>query len=270
MSFKAPHVQDNNPRPFIYDKDFEDLYMDAMIPVPETGSDEYWMNFSEDFREDNEARKRWQIRFSNPEKYQEMVKGYYRLVTGLDKIVGDIVEQLGKTGLDKNTIIIYMGDNGFFLGEHGMAGKWYGHEESIGVSLIIYDPFLSKSKKGMNIDKLALNIDIAPTILEYAGIIPSDEMQGRNLNQLINGNEKNWRKDFYYENRFGYKGHIKVTEGVVSENYKYLIYPELPDKFEELYNLNHDPKEKYNLSGENDSVINKFRERLKISRMEVK
>lgn len=85
VSFKAPHVQDGDPRQFIYDPALEDMYKDVEIPLPETATEEYYQSLPEFLRDnDTEARKRWQIRFSTPEKYQESVKGYYRLVTGVD------------------------------------------------------------------------------------------------------------------------------------------------------------------------------------------
>ena len=80
-----------------------------------------------------------------------------------------MVKQLSDLGIQDNTVIIFMGDNGFYLGEHGMEGKWYGHEESIRVPLIIYDPRQQKKLQGTQVRGIALNIDIAPTILSIAG-----------------------------------------------------------------------------------------------------
>ena len=87
VSFKAPHCQDGDPRQFIYHPRYKDLYKNAEIPIPQTAGDEYWNVFPEDFRTNNEARKRWGIRFPDPEKYQESVKGYYRLITGVDDVL---------------------------------------------------------------------------------------------------------------------------------------------------------------------------------------
>lgn len=67
---------------------------------------------------------------------------YYRLVTGIDEVVGNLATKLEALGIADNTIIIFMGDNGFYLGEHGLEGQWYGHEESIRVPLLVYDPRL--------------------------------------------------------------------------------------------------------------------------------
>jgi arylsulfatase A-like enzyme len=127
VSFKAPHVQDEDTRQFIYDPAYKDLYQDVTIPAPRTATDKHLQALPEFVRDDETtARVRWKMRFSTPEKYQEMVKGYYRLITGVDVVVGRIRQELDRLGLADNTIILFTGDNGFFLGEHGLAGKWYG------------------------------------------------------------------------------------------------------------------------------------------------
>ena len=132
VSFKAPHVQDVDPRQFVYDTAYSDLYTDITIPVPETADPRYFDQLP-DYLQTSEARHRWQMRFATPEAYQESVKGYYRLIAGVDDVVGRIKDALRRLGRTDNTIIVLTGDNGFYLGEHGLAGKWYGHEESIRV-----------------------------------------------------------------------------------------------------------------------------------------
>ena len=113
VSFKAPHVQDGDPRQFIYNPRYAELYADVEIPLPETAGPEYWDLFPEDFRTNNEARRRWEIRFPDPVKYQESVRGYYRLLTGVDDVVGRMMEKLEELGIRENTIIVQTGDNGF-------------------------------------------------------------------------------------------------------------------------------------------------------------
>ncbi len=158
------------------------------IPKPFSSDPKYWNSLPDFFRTNkNLGRARWQGFLSTPELFQKNVKDYYRLITGVDDVVGEMVERLKKLGLEKNTIIIYMGDNGMLLGEHGMEGKWYGYEESIRVPLVIYDPLLPDSIHHVKSEQIALNIDIATTILAMAGIEPSPEMQGINLiSQLEN------------------------------------------------------------------------------------
>ncbi len=247
ISFKAPHVQDTDPRQFIFDPIYQDLYDNDTIPIPKTATEDYFKRFPEFFTKDNEARRRWQMRFSSPEFYQKMVKGYYRLITGMDTVVGRIRQQLAQSGLAENTVIIFTSDNGFFLGEHGLAGKWYGYEESIRVPLIIYDPRLPHSLCGQVRAEMTLNIDLAPTMLELAGQEVPEPMQGQSLVKLIRNQPESFRQEFFYEHLFDYKGKIPKSEGVVTNHYKYLRYIETNTVYEELYDLKADPFEETNL-----------------------
>ncbi|MEM9341321.1 MAG: sulfatase-like hydrolase/transferase, partial [Bacteroidota bacterium] len=106
----------------------------------------------------NESRKRWKIRFDTPEKWRESVRGYYRLITGVDDAIGQLMTKLEEIGEADNTVIILMGDHGFYLGEHGLAGTWYPHQESLKIPLAIYDPRLDKEKRGKRDDRYAFNI----------------------------------------------------------------------------------------------------------------
>ncbi len=249
VSFKAPHCQDGDPRQFIYDPRYAGLYEDVVIPPPETADDRYFERFPESFRDNNEARNRWKIRFSNPELYQEMTRAYYRLITGVDRVVGAIRNALDTLGLSDNTIIVFMSDNGFYLGDHGLAGKWYGHDPSIRVPLVVYDPRLSASQRGKRRAEQVLNLDIAPTLLAMAGVAPPDAMQGCDLSPLLEGRRVIWREDFYYEHTFDHPG-IPKSEGVVGQRYKYLRYYEQDPVYEELYDRETDPLEIQNLAGD--------------------
>jgi arylsulfatase A-like enzyme len=245
VGFKAPHELDGNPPQFPTQERFNGLYQNVTIPSPETADPKYWNSFPDFFRtNENVARERWIPLFSTPELYQSTVKNYYRLITGVDEVVGKMVAQLKKLGLDKNTIIIFMGDNGFYLGEHGLEGKWYGHEESIRVPLIIYDPRIAAEKNGKKIDEMALNIDIAPTILSYARISIPENMQGKNLNELLTA--KTPRNNFFYEHTYSKSPKIPNVEGIVTKDFKYMKFIE--HNYEELYNIKTDPKEKINLA----------------------
>ena len=243
VSFKSPHSQDGDARQFIPKKEYQNSYKDVTIPRSFVAKPQYWDSLPVFFHtKENIARNRWKLRFDTPEKYQESVKNYYRLITGVDDAVGKMVAQLKKQGLEKNTIIIFLGDNGFYLGEHGLAGKWFGHEESIRVPLFIYDP--RKSAKSGKIEKIGLNIDIAPTILGYAGINPPSEMQGIDLVKLVKGEIAD-RGQFFYEHTFAGSPQLPKVEGVVNPNIKYMFYPE--HDYEELFDLKKDPYEIHNL-----------------------
>ena len=250
VSFKAPHVQDSDPRQFIYNPRYKELYASVTLPAPATAAAEFFNRLPACLStEENEARRRWQMRFSTPEKYQEMVKGYYRLITGVDDAVGQLRQDLEELGFADNTIIIFTGDHGFYLGEHGLAGKWYGHEESIRVPLIVYQPSAPGSPRHQNRDEMVLNIDLAPTLLELAGVKAPNRIQGRSLVPLLEGKHPSWRQDFFYEHRFPHN-RIPQSEGVVTPRYKYLRYVETEPVQEELYDLGEDPHEARNLAGD--------------------
>ncbi len=258
VSFKSPHVQDNDPRQFIPQERFMKLYADVEIPLPATyDSAFYYSKFPEDFRNPqagnnrvlNEARRRWHMRFPNEEKYQESVRNHHRLITGVDECTGNMMKKLKELGLDKNTIIIYTGDNGFYLAEHGLAGKWFGHQESVRVPLVIYDPRLPAKKRGITVEQMALNIDLAPTMLSMAGVEIPQQMQGKDLVGLINNNQIPWRTEFYYEHTIQIPT-IPKSVGVISEDHTYLRYYELESGFEEFYDLKKDPNQIHNLIGQ--------------------
>ncbi len=256
ISFKAPHVEGTNV--FAPDPVYNSWYEDDSIPLPVTGDDRFFNLFPETFSVGNEGRERWQVRFSTPQLYQENVKKYYRLVTGIDEVVRRIRAQLEKSGQDKNTIIMFTSDNGFYLGEHGLAGKWYGHEESIRVPLILYDPTLVA--KGARIRKeMVLNVDMAPTMLDYAGIPIPSGMQGHSLRPLAEGKKMEWRKEFFYDHLFASpKVYIPKSEGLVGEEYKYIRYFKHDDSadffYEELFNTIIDPYETDNLANRPDKA----------------
>jgi arylsulfatase A-like enzyme len=252
LSFKAPHCQDGDLRQFIFDPKFENVLAETTIPEQLTNRDEIYETFPAEWRKENEARTRWEIRFSTPEKYQEMVKGYYRLIYGVDVVVGRIRGELEKLGLAENTVILLMGDNGFYLGEHGLAGKWYGHEESIRVPMLVYDP--RNLNNGTVKEQMTLNIDIAPTILELAGIEKPVKMQGESVINLIEGTAKNWRNEFFYEHFILKRGEVCIipgSEGVVGKDFKYVRYMKEPGNYiyEEMFDRKGDKTELNNLVG---------------------
>lgn len=246
VSFKAPHVEDDDPRQFLYDPRDEGLYRDLTIPLPKTADPKYISMLPLSVQR-SEARKRWAVRFGTPGLYQESVKSYYRLITGVDRAVGDMLKALEARGLRENTVIVYTGDNGFYLNEHGLAGKWFMHEESIRTPLIVNDPRTTRMR-GMRTRQMALNIDIAPTLLAMAGVGGGERMQGRSLIPALRGSREAWRSEFFYEHNFAH-GWIPQTEGVRDSRWKYTKYVSNKPPEEELYDLQADPLEERNLAG---------------------
>ncbi|RCR67551.1 sulfatase family protein [Larkinella punicea] len=243
VSFKAPHELDGNPPTYPVQERFKALYENVKMPVPETADPKYWASFPDFFRTDqNIGRERWKPLFSTPELHQKTVRDYYRLITGVDEVVGKLRAQLKQLKLDQNTIIVFMGDNGFYLGEHGMEGKWFGHEESIRVPLIIYNPALPANRRGTKPSRIALNIDVAPTILSFAGVPVPKTMQGTDLMK----SNAPARTDFFYEHTFMGSPRLPKVEGVVTQDFKYMKFIE--HGYEELYTIKADPHETKNLA----------------------
>jgi arylsulfatase A-like enzyme len=247
ISFNAPHARDGEKREFEPDRRDESLYRETNIPEPATATEGSFARLP-DFVQKSEARRRWEFRFANPAMFQSTMKDYYRLVTGIDREVGRILDRLQARGLAENTVIIFTSDNGWFAGEHGLAGKWFIYEESIRVPLIIFDPRLPAESRGRVVKEKTLNIDFAPTLLTMAGMPVPDEMQGRSLQPLISREPVlNWRSSFYFQHSFG-PAIIPPSEGVRSERWSYVRWTAPNPGIEELYDLRNDPWQERNLA----------------------
>jgi arylsulfatase A-like enzyme len=244
ISFKAAHVQDEDPRQFLPSPATEHLYDGVKFPEPPTMHPRDIARFPFSIQR-SENRRRFVVRFGTPALYQESVRNYYRLISEIDTQVGRIVEHLRQTNQLENTVIVYSGDNGFYLGEHGLAGKWFLHEESVRVPLIVFDP---RTKGGIRRAETVLNIDIAPTLLAAAGLPAPAGTQGRNLLPLTRGEKApNWRTEFFYEHLLP-NDWIPQTEGVRTNEWMYCRFLNEKPLFEELYNLKQDPREEHNLA----------------------
>lgn len=248
ISFKAPHVQDEDPAQYLPSPDTLSLYENVHIPPPKGAGVDDVTRFPLAIQH-SENRRRWGVRFATPDIYQASVKGYYRLVSGIDNAMGSIRETLTKLNLADNTVIIYSSDHGIFNGEHGFAGKWYAHEESIRIPLIIHNPGAPKQSRGTRISAMTLNIDLHPTVLALANVNSPPGAQGRNLLPLTAGLESPKRKIWFFEHHFPNNGWIPSSEGIRTERWKYVRYTDTAAPFEELYDLQNDPFEKDNLAG---------------------
>jgi arylsulfatase A-like enzyme len=247
VSFKSPHCQDGAAWQFQYDKSrHAPLYADTVIPLPKTATEEHFARLPE-FLRNSEARARWKVRFADEEMRQNTVKDYYRLITGVDEVVGEVAARLARSGWAGNTVVIFTSDNGFYLGEHGLAGKWFMHEESIRLPLVICDPRLPMERRGAVVSATALTIDVAPTILDLAGMAPPAAMQGRSLVPWLAGQSPEWREEWLYEHHFG-AARIPQTEGVRTNRWKYVRYVGMDPPHEELYDVVADPHDERNLA----------------------
>lgn len=251
VSFNAPHAEDNDERQYIWPRALDGLYDDVVLPVPATMATAFFAQLPGFLRE-SESRNRFHWRFDEPDKYQRMVRGYYRMITGIDAVVGRLRAGLAERGMAEDTVIIFTSDNGYFLGERGFADKWYLYDQSVRVPLLVVDPRLPAARAGTQSDLCALNIDLAPTILDLAGVAatPTKAMQGRSLVPLLSGRAPvDWRTDFFYEHLFEF-AKIPKSEGVRNERWTYLRWFEQPTRTEELYDRLADPDEASNLVAE--------------------
>ena len=252
VGFFATHAEDAHPDQYRYQPQSEKYYQNDVIPTPETAAPKYFKALPPFIgSEENEGRRRWHWRFDTPEKFQRYTKAYFRMLTELDLAIGKIVEELKAQGVYENTLIIFMGDNGYFISEHGLADKWYPYEESIRVPLIVYDPRLPAAKKNTTNKEFVLNIDIAPTIIKAAGVPIPSAIQGHDFSALyLNKKPPVWRQVFYYEHPIVLsKARIPSSEALVTHYNKYIYWPDY--QYEEYFDLKRDPKE------ENNSIANK-------------
>lgn len=243
ISFYAPHAVDGDPKQYFWPSELDTLYQGVTIPDPAMGDKEYFEKLPPAVKE-GFNRTRWAWRFDTPEKYQQMVKGYYRMITGVDRNIERIRYELDQQGISENTIIILMGDNGYFLGERQLAGKWLMYEPSLRIPLIIYNPV----GQGQNIiEDMVLNIDLPSTILDFANMDIPDTYQGTSLKSYSTSDYTSVKKRDYFmcEHLWDFEP-IPASEGIRTEQYKYFRYIDDPS-VEELYEIETDPNEEINL-----------------------
>ena len=232
LSFSAPHAHDNAPEQYIWQEKSDHLYSEISIPPPVLAEDKYFNSLPKEVRE-GFNRLRWTWRFDTPGKYQQSLKGYYRMISEIDDEIGELRKLLEEKGIADNTVIILMGDNGYFLGERQLADKWLMYDNSLHVPLLIYDP---REKKHSDIADMVLNIDVTKTILDLAGAEIPEEYQGISLMPYVkNKKPERVRKEILFEHLWKLP-EIPSSEGIRTNKWKYFRYRfiEAP---EELYDL---------------------------------
>ncbi len=172
-------------------------------------------------------------------------KRYSEALSGVDDSIGRVVAQLKKMGIHDETLVIYMGDNGFMFGEHGLIDKRVAYETSIRVPMLMQCPELFQ--RGTVVEEVVANIDIAPTVLEAMGLEKPAHMDGLSFLPLGKGEKISWRDYFlyvyYWEKNFPQSPTVFSLRG---DRYKYITYYGLWD-VDELYDLREDPGESNNL-----------------------
>ena len=244
LSFSAPHAHDPAEDQYFWSEEVDDLYRDVTFPDPLLKEEKYFLA-QPDYVRTGENRTRWHWRYDTPEKYQKSMAGYYRMISEVDLEIGRIRKVLESKGLADNTVIILMGDNGYFQGERQLAGKWLMYDNSVRVPLIIYDP---RVKYHRDIADFALNIDIAPTLLDFAGVKLPKAYQGESLAHYVKGENPAEGRNYFIVEHLWKVNIIAASEGYRTQNWKYFRYVDDP-KHEELYDLETDPLEIINLAG---------------------
>lgn len=243
--FYAPHA------PFYRPKDMVNDFNGVAIPTPST--------FNEDLKgypgkpravADADDKIGYSEVFSDdPRSLEELVKDHYAGVQDNDRNVGAVWQELQRQNLTHDTAMLLSSDHGFFLGEHHLYDKRLMYEPSIRVPMMLRYP--GHVKAGATSDEMVLNLDLAPTLLDIAGVQVPAEMQGKSMLPLAEGHAHvPWRKDWLYE-YYEYPGfeNVRPCRGVRTERYKLIEFFLSPEEFE-LYDLKTDPDEAHNLYGE--------------------
>jgi arylsulfatase A-like enzyme len=182
---------------------------------------------------------------------EEEYRDYWRTITAADEQIGRILKLLDDTGRAEDTLLVFAGDNGFFMGELGLFDKRFAYEPSIRVPLLLRYP--RSVKAGTVIDRMALNIDLCPTVLDYAGVAAPPGVHGASWRPLLEQRPVEWRRWFLYE-YFREPGYVfwPTIQALRTEQWKYIRYPEGGNQ-DELYDLIADPGERNNLSHRKDN-----------------
>jgi N-acetylglucosamine-6-sulfatase len=177
--------------------------------------------------------------------FDTFARDYCETVRAVDDSVGRVAETLKAQGVLDNTLILFTSDNGFQFGEHGLIDKRTMYEASIRIPMIAHGPALFPG--GRRLKEMVLNVDIAPTLLDAAGVTVPESMQGRSMMPKLRGEDSPWREEFLYE--YFWERSFPQTPtvlGVRTDRYKLMQYHGIWDRYE-LYDLENDPDEMNNL-----------------------
>jgi arylsulfatase A-like enzyme len=177
----------------------------------------------------------------------EGLLNYFRGVTSADRSLGRLLDALDELGLAEDTVVVFSSDNGYYMGEHGLGDKRSAYEESVRVPLVVRYPKLGR--KGVVVDAMAANVDLAPTLLDFAGVAVPKEMHGRSWRPVLEGKAEELREAFFYE-YFRERGYATPTTlAVRTRDAKLIKYPG-HEEWTELFDLDADPYETKNLWSE--------------------
>ncbi len=241
---------------------YDTLYRDGSVTLPEDFGTDPYQHIPRHILDHDHTRKSWLYKYNyHAETNYENLVRYYQLISGVDHIIGNMVRSLEEKGLSDNTVIIFTSDHGLINGEYGMGGKALLYDLAAKVPCVIYDPRIPENQRGRKVAELVSSLDIPSTILDYAGIVQPDVMDGQSLLPLVYDEETQWRDEIFLESLYTGQGNPFI-EGIRTGNWKYIRFyvPEReghteadlqfenrkPD-FEQLFNLEQDPTEHNNL-----------------------
>ena len=249
----ARHLGDYQEQDVVYPPSYDptlnngsDLERTALDDSPPKGRDYYGDRLLPDWVK--AQRESWHgvdYMYHGRIDFEDFFHRYTETLKGVDDSVGAVLDFLDKNKLAEDTLVIYMGDNGFSFGEHGLIDKRHFYEESAKVPLLVRWP--TRLKGGAPINALIQNIDIAPTILDVAGLRAPAHMQGMSIVPLLERTAADWRDRVFYE--YYWEMDFPQTPtmfGVRTERYKYIRYHGIWDT-NEFYDLSQDPNEMRNL-----------------------
>lgn len=257
LSHKAVHAE------FMPEKKFEGMYKDMPVICPPsmyltvTDSSRYIgvptapkteVNYADIPNWVRRQRYSWHgvdHAYDGNMDFEDFYRRYCETLMSVDESIGRVLQWLEEHDLDENTLVIYMGDNGFQFGEHGLIDKRTMYEASMRVPLLAWCPSLIDPDT--KIKEMIENIDIAPTILDLAGVPIPEKMQGRSFLPLLEGKDIPWRHEIFYEYYWEWAyPQTPTIFGVRTDRYKYIYNWGIWD-INELYDLEKDPYEMNNL-----------------------
>lgn len=266
MSFHIAHAVDRNKSPgmghFPWPKSVDGMYEDIEIARPVLDDPSIFENLAPRIK-DSLNRKRYFWRWDTPEKYDTNMRAMFRMISGMDRIVERTLQVTEEQGVRDNTIVIYSADNGFYMGERGLAGKWSHFDESMRVPMIISDPRLPKENQGLIESEKVMNIDIPSTILDFAEIEIPSHYQGFSLRPFTTGvTPDNWRT-FCFGEHHQHGKHIPAWAGIRTDRYVYARYDREKPDYEYLHDMEKDPKQLINFAQDPqyEEVLNEMRKK---------
>jgi arylsulfatase A-like enzyme len=241
---------------------YDSLYRHTSFDIPEECAIDPYRFIPQEIMDQNAGRSTTYDYNYNLVSCREHHIRYYQTITGLDRVIGELVKSLEDRELKKNTVIIFASDHGLLMGEYGMGGKALLYDLTSKIPCFIIDPAIPDQMRGKTLDQLVSSLDIPPTILNYAGIDAPESMEGKSLISLMANNKLPWREEIFLENLYTGRDN-PFCEGIRQGNWKYIrMYDGKVDyleedvdfrgrkpDFEQLFNLEKDPGEYHNLIG---------------------